>query len=140
MPAVDIVVATVNVCVAVPEFIRPGVWRWVHAEESLIGAEAVYRADDLESVLLAYGAVVARATYVRPFPRFRLLARGLGAQRRVVGEYHYEWHAKARRFVPAGPPVVLWPTLEELPPELRAIAMGPHAASQSPWWERTPPT
>lgn len=127
--------ATVNLCVSVPESMGPGSWRWTLAEDNPVGEVAAYRAADLEEALPAYGTVVGQGTFARRFDRFRLTAHGR-LTGRVLGELHYRWHAKARMFVPAAPPVVLWPRPEDLPPELRGLVTGPHASPEAPWWER----
>jgi hypothetical protein len=133
---VRIVTATVNICLGLPEDMGHGRWRWVLPRgDNPIGTEAVYRGKDLESVMAIYGALISRSTDVRGAARFRLTAHGRFTGR-VLGMAEYAWHPKARVFVPAAPPVILWPEPEDLPPELRALAQSASAVSDAPWWER----
>jgi hypothetical protein len=126
--------ATVNVCVSVPAPMTGATgWRWALTDGNPVGREAVFRGADLETVLTAYGAVVAQSTAVRGAPRFRLSAHGRFTGR-VLGMAEYVWHPKARVFVPAAPPVVLWPEPEDLPPELHALAQSAAAVAEGPWW------
>jgi hypothetical protein len=131
-----IITATVNICLGLPEDMGRGRWRWALPRgDNPIGVEAVFRGEDLESVMAVYGALIARSTDVRGLERFRLTAHGRFTGR-VLGEAQYVWHPKARTFVPVAPPVILWPEPEDLPPELRALAQSPAAVSDAPWWER----
>jgi hypothetical protein len=131
-----IVTATVNICLGVPEGMGPGGWRWwLPRGDNPIGAEAVFRGEDLESVMAVYGALVARSTDVRGRERFRLTAHGRFTGR-VLGFAEWHWHPKARTFVPAAPPVILWPEPDDLPPELHALAESAAAMPEAPWWER----
>lgn len=112
---------TVKILVQVPDLKENGGWKWVeHDKHSPAGLEPVYAREDLERVLLGYGAIVAQMMRREGPASFRLLACGLLAGR-TIGVYEFKWHAGLAAYEPNGEPWLIWDELSErLVADLRA--------------------
>jgi hypothetical protein len=119
---VTVEVPTVLIQVSVPEHTSVKAWQW-RGVDTMEVREFVYTGDELQSVFIAYGAVVGVILRGSMWhPTFRLTAHGLFTGR-FLGEYHLTWSAVGRMFTPRDRPTVLWPEFSELPDEVRRGAI-----------------
>lgn len=108
---------TIEVLIQVPT--SAGQWE-VDPKWSPAGQEPVYSRDDLQRVMMTYGAIVARMLRMEGPRTFRLLAHGLIIGR-MIGAYQYTWHARLGCYEPDSEPWLIWDDLsEKLIKEFRA--------------------
>lgn len=105
----------------------PSAWRWHALEDVPPGCEYIYSERDLWRALLVYGAAASTCLKPTAHPRFRIIARGL-ITGRFLAEYVWQWDPFIGRYVPPTEPLIVWPQVHELPPEVVKGALATHQA------------
>ncbi|MFJ9961109.1 hypothetical protein [Streptomyces avermitilis] len=115
-------VPTVTIQVSVPEHTSVQAWRW-RPVDTMESTEYVFTADELQSVFVAYGAVVGLVLRGSMWHHeFRLTAHGLFTGR-FLGLYELSWCSAANTFTPCDAPAIAWPKHDELPEDVRRGAV-----------------